>query len=98
MTDFQNQIVGIVGRKGSGKSTRTSTLLKYAPRIVAWDPMEDHRRLLPDSYGTICVELDEYFDEAQSQQTFACTYIPGDNLDSEFEDLSELVYFYGQML
>jgi energy-coupling factor transporter ATP-binding protein EcfA2 len=98
MTDFQNQIVGIVGRKGSGKSTRTGTLLRYAPRILAWDPMEDHRRLLPDSFDIVCIELDEYFEEARTKQTFACAYIPGDNLESDFEEICELVYHYGHML
>jgi len=98
VTDFQNQIVGIVGRKGSGKSTRAATLLKYAPRILAWDPMEDHLDLLPDSYDTVCVELDEYFEEAQTKQTFACTYVPGDNLEEDFEEICELVYRCGRML
>ncbi|MEQ1574391.1 MAG: hypothetical protein ABL993_09120 [Vicinamibacterales bacterium] len=98
MNSFQNRIVGIVGRKGSGKSTRTATLLKYAPRILAWDPMEDHRALLPDSYDAICVELDEYFDEARTHQTFACAYIPGDNLEGDFEEICQLVYDYGHLL
>jgi hypothetical protein len=98
MNAFQNQIVGVVGRKGSGKSTRTATLLKYAPRIIAWDPMADHRELLPDTFDTICVELDEYFEEARALQTFACTYVPGHELEDEFEELCELVYDFGHML
>ena len=76
MSDFQNQIVSIVGRKGSGKSTKAGTLLKYAPRILVWDPMADHFDLLPDSYDTICVELDEYFEEARTKQMFACNLRP----------------------
>jgi len=36
MSDSQNRIVGIVGRKGAGKSTRTRWLLKYVPRIFVW--------------------------------------------------------------
>ena len=98
MTDFQNQIVGIVGRKGSGKSTRTATLLKYAPRIIAWDPMDDHSRLLPDSFDTICTLLDDYFEETKSHQTFACDYVPGDNLENDFEELCVLAYDHGPLL
>lgn len=98
MTDFQNRIVGIVGRKGSGKSTRVATLLKYAPRIVVWDPMEEHRIALPDSIEGISDGLYDYFDEAQGCKTFALAYAPGDNLERDFEQVCELVYDYGTML
>jgi ABC-type glutathione transport system ATPase component len=40
MTDFQNRIVGVVGRKGSGKSTRVSTLLRYCPRFLVTSAMQ----------------------------------------------------------
>jgi energy-coupling factor transporter ATP-binding protein EcfA2 len=98
MSHFQNQIVGIVGRKGSGKSTRAATLLKYAPRVFAWDPMADHRELLPDRFDRISPRLDDYFEEASSRSTFACAYTPGGDLEVEFEDICELVYDYGRML
>jgi len=98
MTDLQNRILGIVGRKGSGKSTRAATLLKYAPRIVAWDPMQDFRALLPDGFEGFDVELEAYFEEASGLETFALDYTPGDDLDDEFENLCGLVYEYGHML
>jgi hypothetical protein len=96
--NFQNQIVGVVGRKGAGKSTRTATLLKYAPRVLAWDPMADHRQLLPDTYDAICPELEDYFEEASGRNTFACSYVPGDDLQTEFEEICQLVYEHGRML
>ena len=40
--DSQNKIVGVIGRKGSGKSTRVHTFIQYVPRLVVFDPMEDH--------------------------------------------------------
>ncbi len=98
MTDFQNRIVGIVGRKGSGKSTRVATLLKYCPRIFAWDPMGDHRRLLPDLFEGIDDDLYKYLYQASRAKTFACVYIPGEDLEEEFEEICELVYHYGRML
>jgi hypothetical protein len=98
MSDFQNRIIGIVGRKGSGKSTRTNTLLKYAPRVFAWDPMQDHASLLPDWYEGPCEdELIDYFEEAEQKQTFACSYTPGDDLQTEFEEVCRLVYAHGEM-
>ena len=98
MTDVQNRIVGIIGRKGSGKSTRVATLLKYCPRIFAWDPMGDHRHLLPDVFEGINDDLYEYFHQASQAKTFACAYIPGGDLEDEFEEICELVYWYGRML
>jgi hypothetical protein len=98
MTDFQNRIVGIVGRKGSGKSTRTATLLKYVPRILVWDPMADHTRLLPDTIEGLRDELDDYLAEASDKHNFACTYVPGDNLEWEFEQVCELAYDFGDLL
>jgi hypothetical protein len=98
MSDLQNRIVGIVGRKGSGKSTRTATLLKYVPRIIVWDPMADHRPLLPDSIEGLRDELADYLDEAYEKNTFACSYVPGDDLEWEFDEVCELVYDFGNLL
>jgi hypothetical protein len=98
MTDFQNRIVGVIGRKGSGKSTRVATLVKYAPRVFAFDPMQDHSNLLPDVFEGIDDELDEYFYQASRAKTFACAFIPDENLEDDFEDVCRLVYEYGHML
>ena len=49
MTDLQNRIVGVIGRKGAGKSTRVATLLKYAPRLIVWDPMDEHWKTIPNN-------------------------------------------------
>jgi hypothetical protein len=97
MTDFQNRIVGVVGRKGSGKSTRVATLLKYCPRIFAWDPMEDHSDL-PDAFEGVVDDLNEYFKQARRTKTFACSFIPAEDLEEEFEEVCRLVYDYGRML
>ncbi len=98
MTELQNRIVGIVGRKGSGKSTRAATLLKYCPRILAWDPMGDHSRLLPDVFEGIDDDLYEYLYQASRAKTFACAYIPEGDPEEEFEKICNLAYHYGRML
>jgi hypothetical protein len=65
MSDFQNQLVGVVGRKGAGKSTRCRTLVRYAPRILAWDPMADFVDVLPHEFDGICDDLYEFFNECR---------------------------------
>jgi len=100
MTDEQNRIVGVVGRKGSGKSTRTAALLKHARRILVFDPMEDHRALLPDHYEGIeeINDMWDYFEEASRLKQFACTYTPGDEPEREFEALCKLAYEFGDLV
>lgn len=90
-TDFQDRIVGAVGRKGAGKTTRIATLLKYAPRVFVWDSMGDHEEWLPDVAETID-EVDEYFDLARRAKTFACGYAPVNDPVEEFEEICDLVY------
>lgn len=99
MTDVQNQVVGVVGRKGSGKSTRVATLLKYVPRVLAWDPMADHVDLLPDRFEGLEDDLYEYFNEVSEGRlkTFACAVVP-DDVENEFEPICELVFDFGPML
>lgn len=99
MSDFQNQIVGIVGRKGSGKSTRAAVLMKYAPRILAWDPMADFIDLLPDHFEGGGDDLYDYFNEVSERRlkTFACAVVP-DDLEHEFEPVCELALDYGPIL
>jgi hypothetical protein len=98
MTDFQNRVVGVVGRKGSGKSTRVATFLKYCPRIFVWDPMDDHGDLLPDTFEGIDDELNDYFKQARRMKTFACSFIPTEDLEEDFEEICQLVYGYGRLL
>jgi hypothetical protein len=98
MTDFQNRIVGVIGRKGAGKTTRVATLLKYVPRIFVWDPMGDHRDWLPDVFEGIDEELDEYFEQARRVKTFASGYIPVNDPEDEFEEICDLVYHHGRLL
>lgn len=98
MTDFQNRIVGVVGRKGSGKSTRVATLLKYCPRLLVFDPMGDHSIWLPDVLEGMDEETEDYFEHASRVKTFACGYIPVNDPVEEFEELCDLVYHHGRML
>jgi hypothetical protein len=96
MTDFQNRILGVVGRKGS--SSRVATLLKYCPRILVWDPMADHSDSLPDMFEGIDMDFEVYLEEASQAKTFACAYVPSNSLETEFDEICSLVYEYGRML
>jgi hypothetical protein len=104
MSEVQNKIVAVIGRKGSGKSTRVATMLRHCPQIFVWDPMRDHLRTVRDyveaanSYKGENSLLDRYFIEAGRTKAFALAYIPEGDLEEEFEEICQFVYHYGHML
>lgn len=103
MSEIQNKIVGVIGRKGSGKSTRVKTMLLYVPRIFVWDPMREYQDTVANFMdGPHYLEeehlLHRYFKEAGRSKTFALTYIPEEASEEEFEEICQIVYHYGHML
>jgi len=110
----QNKIVGIIGRKGAGKSTKAHTLVKYAPRILIFDPLEDHiepsASWNPDVFDGVNTryeigagsagesDLDEFLGQARRIPTFACVVVPDADLEGDFEAVCKLICQYGNML
>jgi hypothetical protein len=58
--------------------------------------MKDHAHL-PNVFEDLG-ELTEFLDETTSERTFAGTYVPGEDLESEFDEVCYLVYDYGRLL
>lgn len=96
MTEVQNRIVGVVGRKGSGKSTRVHELLLYCPRFVVFDVMSEYSRQNDNRIESLS-RLAEFLKWSREQQTFAATYVPSGELDEEIEEVSRLVYARGRL-
>jgi hypothetical protein len=96
MREVQNRIIGVVGRKGSGKSTHVHALLRYCPRFVVFDVMGEHT-------GENCNRLEsparlaEFLKWSREQQTFAGNYVPSAELDEEIEEVARLVYARGNL-
>ena len=96
MTEIQNRIVGVVGRKGSGKSTRVHDLLRYCPRFVVFDVMGEHAGQEGNRLESLA-SLAHFLKWSREQQTFAGTYVPSGELDEEIEEVSRLVYARGDL-
>lgn len=60
--------------------------------------MADHCDLLLDRFERVDADLDDYFAEASQTDTFACAYTPGDDLESDFEEVCQLIYTCGHLL
>jgi hypothetical protein len=97
MTEIQNVIIGIVGRKGSGKSSRLHELLRYCPRFVVFDVMGEHSRDDGKNRFESLAELAQFLKWSREQQTFAGIYVPPGDLDEEIEEVSRLVYTRGDL-
>lgn len=95
MTEIQNRIVGIVGRKGSGKSSRLRELLRYTPRFAIFDVMSEHAPADAKNRFETPAELTRFLKWSREQQTFACTYVPQSEPEEEIEEVSRLVYARG---
>ena len=96
MTELQNRIVGVIGRKGSGKSTYVHKLLRYCPRLVVFDVMGEHAPSGENCFQKLA-ELARFLKWSREQSTFAGFYVPADNLEEEIEEVSRLVYARGHL-
>jgi hypothetical protein len=95
-TEVQNSIVGIVGRKGTGKSTYLRELLRRCPRFVVFDVMAEHSGQGHNRFES-GAQLGRFLKWSRDKQTFAGAYVPGGDLEEEIEEASRLVYARGQV-
>jgi hypothetical protein len=97
MTEVQNRIIGIVGRKGSGKSSRLRELLRYCPRFVGFDPMGEHAQGEKVNKFDSPAQLAQFLNHSRKEETFAAVYVPGGDLEEEIEETARLVYARGEL-
>lgn len=98
--DVQNRIVGIAGRKGSGKSTVAREILEHCDRLFMLDMMGEHV-WIPEKFE----RLDDaviFLLESPNRGQFWARYIPQDDdedgLEAEFSEICSIVYDQGNML
>ena len=96
MSEIQNRIVGIVGRKGSGKSTRLCQMLRYCPRFLVFDVMGEHAGRQNNRFESPA-QLARFLHWSREQPSFAAAYVPTGDLQQEIEDVSRLVYARGHL-
>jgi hypothetical protein len=97
VSGIQNRIVGVIGRKGSGKSTRFEELLERRDRIIIFDPMAEHDWTPNELAGPKPIETaKEFFDWGKRKPQWAANFVPGDDLEADLEALSRMVYDRGE--
>jgi hypothetical protein len=93
---MQNEIIGIVGRKGSGKSTALRKLASSAPRLILWDPLGEHK-FCPNPLRTT-EQLKQFFVWTRGRERFAARFIPESDLAEAFNGFAEHVYRRGRLV
>ena len=89
MSEVQNQIVGIVGRKGTGKSSYLRELLRHCPRLLVFDVMAEHARKGGNQLQS-SAKLAQFLKWSREQEKFAGFYVPDGALDEEIEEAIQL--------
>jgi hypothetical protein len=94
----QNRIIGISGRKGSGKSFLVrESILPHINRLFVYDAMGEHR-WIPDTFE----EQDKaviYLMESYQYESFMARYVPeSDDEEKDFAEIANIVYEQGNMM
>jgi hypothetical protein len=88
--EIQNVILGIIGRKGTGKSTLTKEILQHGEREFIFDTAGDHT-WVPDRFTEIDQAYQYIFDQASSPAPFIGSFVPeGDDDETLQRDFSEI--------
>lgn len=101
--ELQNRIVAIIGRKGTGKSTKLTEILTAQDRVLVFDPMAEHD-WSPNEIdsldkaatgGSGFDSLREFFKWNHKKKQWAANYVPGEKIEDEVEAVSRIVYQHG---
>lgn len=96
-TERQNKIIGVAGRKGSGKSTIARKILESSPRLFMFDTMGEHA-WIPERFENL-EQAVMFLMESPYRETFMGSLVPsGDDFDSEFAETCVEVYDAGNMM
>lgn len=94
--DRQNKIVGIVGRKGSGKSTVFRQMLIRIQRLVIFNTMGEHN-WTPDQLSDLDSLTTYLNDVADPKEKFQLSYTPLGDVQEEFDIVANEVFSVGNL-
>jgi hypothetical protein len=90
--ELQNRIVGIVGRKGAGKSTALREIISCRLRVAIFDIMAEHPS--PNTFYDLGDCLD-YLGRNAGEAHFHCALRPRDHEEEALNILAETVFDIG---
>src|SRR5579864_5106637 len=93
--EIQNLVLGVIGHKGTGKSTALIEILEQRDRVLMFDPKGEHE-WLPNELDSP-EALDDFFRWSRSKDQWAASYVPGENIEEEIDRVCRLAYDRGGM-
>lgn len=94
--DRQNKILGIVGRKGSGKSTMLTALLVQVRRLLIFNTMGEHN-WAPDQISDLDTLHNYMMNLQDPKEEFQCAYTPVGEVSDEFDVVANEAFDTGNM-
>ena len=91
---MQNRIIGIVGRKGSGKSTVLREIVSCQPRVVIFDTMAEHQS--PNLFSSLD-KCFAYLDRVERESFFHCAFRPTEDEEETLNELAEAAFDVGRL-
>lgn len=92
---MQNKIIGILGRKGSGKSRTLRELLESEPRVMLWDPLGEHR-WCPNRMSDL-MRFASFTRWSRKHERFAGRFVALQGLEKSFGLVCDEVYKRGRL-
>lgn len=98
--ELKNRIVGVAGRKGSGKSALTRAILEHCNRLFLFDTMGEHS-WVPEQFNSLDQAWVFIAMAGQQAQPFQGSYVAEDagdeSLDTDFAEICTAVWESGNM-
>jgi hypothetical protein len=88
--EIQNRIVGIIGRKGEGKSTELENLLLSRDRIIIVDPNGEHD-WSPNELDNLD-QLREFVKWSGKRKLWAANFVPGEDIEEDVSEASRIIF------
>jgi hypothetical protein len=95
--ELRNRIVGVAGRKGSGKSTLTAEILRNCYRQFVFDTMGEHS-WIPDQHRDLAEAELYIYEHGSSAGEFIGSYTPeNDFVEADFQTICTAVFEVGNL-
>jgi len=93
---MQNRIIGILGRKGSGKSCALRRVVAQVRRLLVFDPLCEHAEICPNRLDSID-RLAAFLRWTRGRSVWRAHFVPHGDLREQFDLFCKWAYHRGSL-